>query len=174
MNRPVGLRADAIAALDRRRCRTSRASRPCRRPSPPPGRCCASSISRLKWQGAARSCPVGTDPPPGGASRGASRQSRLAFVPSKPTQVGLEPRHSPHSRGLRQRPGKALALQRRLISRQRCDAAAKAGSAAPARCAEFRHSEWCQPPRATEMKRSRSSWCDLHGHGIADLLKVGG
>ena len=25
----------------------------------------------------------------------ASRQSRLAFVPSKPTQVGLEPRHSP-------------------------------------------------------------------------------
>jgi len=29
----------------------------------------------------------------------ASRQSRLAFVPSKPTQVGLEPRHSPPLKG---------------------------------------------------------------------------
>ena len=29
----------------------------------------------------------------------ASRQSRLAFVPSKPTQVGLEPRHSPPLEG---------------------------------------------------------------------------
>ena len=31
--------------------------------------------------------------------RAASRQSRLALVPSKPTQVGLEPRHSPPLKG---------------------------------------------------------------------------
>ena len=44
--------------------------------------------------------------------RAASRQSRLAFVPSKPTQVGSEPRHSPPKPAVRrhgQSPGLSVS-----------------------------------------------------------------